>query len=299
MCIIVYKPKGVEMPSLDVLRNCFDHNKDGCGVAIRMDNNKIKFKKGLMTFEDVEKMYQEIKDLKDSEVCMHFRLTSAGLTIPEQTHPFPIGSENALDGETSSLIFHNGTMINLSYDPVKSDTQILSEILANMPYEKIKDVLRLAGGKFVYMDENVTFMIGEFIEDNGVFYSNTGYKYPSIFSHYSASNIGTNYIVDTCSTCTMSTLKAEEKEEPEKQDNTGFFCKNIEANKIEMRELFDTIIENLEIIKNKNLPLKYQENILEELNDFIEHVNYIDQTLYSILEEDEMFFLEEDFDIQF
>lgn len=175
MCIIVYKKAGVEMPSLETLNNCFQNNSDGCGIAIRT-KSKIKFVKGLMTFEDVKRVYEEIKNLKDAEVCIHFRLTSAGLTIPEQTHPFPVGIQNALEGEADSVIFHNGTILNLAHDPQKSDTQILSEILSDIPYHKIPDTLQLASGKFVYMGQEGTHIIGEFVEENGILYSNHGYK---------------------------------------------------------------------------------------------------------------------------
>lgn len=186
MCIIVYKPKNIKMPSLETLKNCFESNRHGFGIAVRNSNNKIQFKKGFMNIQDLEKVYEEIKNYTKQEVCLHFRLVSAGQMTPEQTHPFPINDENALEGETDSVIFHNGTIPELSdfKDKSKSDTQRLSEILKGIPEEKISIILKLIGyNKFVFMGQHGTKLIGDFIEDKGIFYSNTGYT-RSIYSYY-------------------------------------------------------------------------------------------------------------------
>ena len=54
MCIIVNKPKGVEMPSMKVLERCFDYNSDGAGLMYAL-KGKVEIRKGFMTFDDFKK----------------------------------------------------------------------------------------------------------------------------------------------------------------------------------------------------------------------------------------------------
>lgn len=194
MCIIVFKPKGVEIPKLEVLKKCFDNNPDGCGIAIRKDDY-IEFIKGFMNFNDIKTIYDFLKDLKNTEVCLHFRKMSTGDKKDILTHPFPLYTPNSLHGKVEALIFHNGTMPNLNPEKDKSDTLMFSEILSKIPKPMIIDVIKSASGKFVYMDKHTTQLIGDFIKDNNVFYSNTGYKETII--RYKSSVLDKNTVVVT------------------------------------------------------------------------------------------------------
>jgi hypothetical protein len=51
MCIIVYKPKGIELPKEDILKNCFDNNADGAGYMYA-HKGKVLIHKGFMDWED-------------------------------------------------------------------------------------------------------------------------------------------------------------------------------------------------------------------------------------------------------
>ena len=49
MCIIVYKPTGIESPSWATLHQCFDYNSDGAGFMYA-ENGKVYIQKGYMTW---------------------------------------------------------------------------------------------------------------------------------------------------------------------------------------------------------------------------------------------------------
>jgi glutamine phosphoribosylpyrophosphate amidotransferase len=77
MCIIVYKPKGIEMPDKDTLKECWNCNSDGAGFAVS-DGEKITVHKGYMKFK---KLYRALHliDLKDYDTIIHFRIGTSGL----------------------------------------------------------------------------------------------------------------------------------------------------------------------------------------------------------------------------
>ena len=51
MCILVIKPKGKEMPSKKILRNCWENNPDGAGMMYVKDGHVV-IDKGYMEFSD-------------------------------------------------------------------------------------------------------------------------------------------------------------------------------------------------------------------------------------------------------
>ena len=49
MCIIVAKKKGLELPTKEILRNCFNYNSDGAGLMFN-DGKQVFIEKGFMDF---------------------------------------------------------------------------------------------------------------------------------------------------------------------------------------------------------------------------------------------------------
>ena len=49
MCIIVAKKKGLELPTKERLKNCFNYNSDGAGIMFN-DGNQVFIEKGFMDF---------------------------------------------------------------------------------------------------------------------------------------------------------------------------------------------------------------------------------------------------------
>ena len=221
MCIVVYKPKDRLMPSEETLRQCFTRNPDGAGYMFPEDD-KVVIKKGYMNFkalyQAVMKDYERLG--KETPFVLHFRIQTQGGVNQECTHPFPL-SKNMVDLKTLDIesrfgLAHNGiisltsksgytqyydsTTRTYRYDYSKPDysdtmkfiTDYLALIIKTENWYKDEDTLalieKLAGysNKFAIMDkEGHTTLIGNFIEDNGIYYSNSTYEvYKTPSSYY-------------------------------------------------------------------------------------------------------------------
>lgn len=202
MCIIVNKPKGVAMPSKEILENCFTRNRDGAGLMYSL-NGKVQIHKGFMDFK---KFYEyltkldKIHNLKDHAIIMHFRISTGGNVDGGNCHPYPVTKvEENLRKEhiTTDLgMAHNGIiqMYNTKYGVLNDTQQFILGCVSTLK-DLNKDFLedkasvsllnKIAGSKLCFLDgkENVT-MIGQFVEDNGIYYSNTTYKTYSNYGYY-------------------------------------------------------------------------------------------------------------------
>lgn len=212
MCIVVYKPKNKNMPSADILRECFNRNPDGAGYMFPEDN-KVIIKKGYMHFKSLYKdLIQDYLRLgKKTPFVIHFRIQTQGGINQALTHPFAL-SKNMNDlrelySECDFGVAHNGiisltsTSAYSTYydtrtrqyvrdynkpdysDTMKFITDYLSLIIREQDWYKDDDKLslieKLAGytNKFAVMDwSGHTTLIGNFIEDNGIYYSNSTYQ---------------------------------------------------------------------------------------------------------------------------
>ena len=110
MCIIAVKTEGVKMPNDTILKTMWRSNPDGAGFMVKRKRSKlVDLKKGFMTYDSFMKALKKAK-IKDSDiVVMHFRITSAGKTLPRLTHPFIGDPEQeiaeVLEAKTDSLCF--------------------------------------------------------------------------------------------------------------------------------------------------------------------------------------------------
>ena len=198
MCIIVAKNKGVKMPSIETLSNCFNNNKDGAGIMLACGGLVHGFK-GLMTFEEfanelatLERHYGPLDNLS---VVMHFRIGTHGTNIAANTHPFPISDRyddlRKLAWTSKQGVAHNGIITECGYHPdVKaenvSDTMVfVKRVIAPIAKytciatnEDVLEALELAAGsKLAFLDGKGNLAIaGHFFEENGVFYSNSSYN---------------------------------------------------------------------------------------------------------------------------
>jgi hypothetical protein len=110
MCQIIASPTGKRI-SDKILEESAASNGHGGGLAWLVDDNKIKFRKGL----DVK----GVKELLDGEAkglpwVVHFRIATHGPICDELTHPFTIDARASVEceGEADSVLFHNGTFPN-------------------------------------------------------------------------------------------------------------------------------------------------------------------------------------------
>jgi hypothetical protein len=116
MCVIIYKPKGIEMPSQQDLIKCFNTNPDGAGYMLPY-NNKVIIRKGFMTFDAFKKDINEIVKKYNinptkTPIVLHFRITTQGGVKKELCHPYPICRDydemRALASECDIALAHNG-----------------------------------------------------------------------------------------------------------------------------------------------------------------------------------------------
>lgn len=189
MCIIIGKPEGEALPDEKTLENCFENNPHGAGFMYR-DKGIIQIRKGFMTLPDMLTALDGAGVNEKHEIIYHFRIATAGSIKPENCHPFPASADitelRQAHIKTAYGIAHNG-ILNYKEDLENdlSDTMsfvinVLShkDVISTFHEQRIQEVLKpiISGSKFAVMTPFETHLAGDFIEDNGLFYSNTSYK---------------------------------------------------------------------------------------------------------------------------
>lgn len=211
MCIIVAKKQGLDIPSKEILKSCNTWNNDGAGFMYVNNNNKIQIEKGFMNFESFYNRLMEVDNeynLKEKGLVMHFRITSVGVTTPENCHPFPISTKisdlKSLNMETSNVAMaHNGTisLYKEGTNKTLSDTQnfikdfIYHIYKTNKTFYKDKYIMdmiaKVGGSRFCFLDKNEgIYHTGEgWIEDQGILYSNSTYSWGGDSSYDNVYNL--------------------------------------------------------------------------------------------------------------
>lgn len=193
MCIIAYKPSNVQMPEYDTLKTMFEQNPDGSGFML-IRQNKVHIEKGFMDFKSFYKALKQYKsEWNKKPFVLHFRISTQAGVNKECCHPFPLCDNMAvlkkLKYDSDIGIAHNGIItLTSSYsknvthsDTMEFITDYLSLIIQTKDYYKHKQTLqlieRLAESKLAILDsKGHCELIGNFIKDNGVYYSNDTYK---------------------------------------------------------------------------------------------------------------------------
>ena len=189
MCIIVAKRTGIAMPDRTILKTCFDNNPDGAGIMWN-ESNKVHICKGFMTWYDFDNFMNTLSNrinLIETSVVMHFRITTHGGTSPHNCHPFPISSRvrdlKRLSYESDIAVCHNG-VIPIKCIPKLSDTQTyivkrLSRFRKRFYENKacLKQIECEIQSKMCFLTgKGEIYLVGDFVEDNDIFYSNSSYK---------------------------------------------------------------------------------------------------------------------------
>lgn len=177
---------------------CWDSNTHGMGFAF-WNGSEITFKKGFMNKKDAKKAY---KDIPVPHV-VHFRIASAGEVCPELTHPFLCSKKSSLllssKGEIP-VLFHNGTVGNYQ-------TLLLMAIFKtkHFPQGRMSDSRAMAvavsqvgpdlldmysSHKWVYVTKDGFRKVGDWIEEDGVFFSNYTFRRTLGFSRGSSNQMG-------------------------------------------------------------------------------------------------------------
>lgn len=180
MCVAIYKPAGIETPSLDTLKQCWDANPDGAGFALRTEGEySIGIHKGYMTWKQFVMAYGKYH-LSDftGDLLLHFRIATHGGISPGLTHPFSLTKDVKLlkhtNVRTNYALIHNGILPIESQEG--SDTMEFCRRLAPF-YQNIPSAFNLIEGmagnnKIAVMTRDKVHLFGEWERLNGVYFSN-------------------------------------------------------------------------------------------------------------------------------
>lgn len=191
MCVIMYKPTGIQPPSSAIIDNCFDANPDGAGLAIiRPSSTATDIYKGFMSLDSFKDFASAIVT-EDDAVGYHFRITTAGGTSPQNCHPFPISTYpedlKKLSVHSRFALLHNG-ILGKGDDKLKlSDTQLyIKNVLAprypqSIAAERAAIEKETKGSRVLLMDGRTheTAMIGDgWVKSDGLWFSNHSFEDP-------------------------------------------------------------------------------------------------------------------------
>ena len=195
MCIIVAKRKGIELPTKEILKNCFNYNSDGAGIMFN-DGKQVFIEKGFMDFNSfysrLEALDKEF-NLVNSDLALHFRISTSGNVDQGNCHPYPISTETSqlrnLSLVTDIGMAHNGVIRKHIPETrsILNDTQTFIKNFVYGMYKTNNQFLALesnikalgdeAGSKLCFIDKDNMYTIGQFIEEkDGVLYSNSSYE---------------------------------------------------------------------------------------------------------------------------
>jgi len=208
MCIIIAKNKNGRLPNEEELKNSFEYNSDGAGFMY-VDNGKVVIDKGYMTYDSFIKHYhkllQKYNNFNNKSLVIHCRIGTSGKNTKGNTHPYPITNKQRLLKSkkvyTDEIgIVHNGIIRGYGTINGLNDTQeYISKYLYPL-YKNYEDFYKnegireniaiSTGSKFAILENTEKiYLIGEFIEDNGLYFSNETYKpYRFKYSYYDYSD---------------------------------------------------------------------------------------------------------------
>lgn len=167
MCVIIYKNKNVNI-ELETLKLACETNKDGVGVAYKL-NNKWYIEKILKPTQKT--LNYLIEKTKKREAVIHFRIATSGGVNKLNLHPF------LFDGN-KCLLFHNGVLSTLNNASKKyNDTQLFTFLLEHKKVNKHELLKNISGyNKFILIDEdNKLYFYGNFLEYKGLKCSNLNF----------------------------------------------------------------------------------------------------------------------------
>ena len=213
MCIIVYKPADTKMPTWATLEVCFRRNPDGAGFMYAGNDGFVHIRKGFMSFSEFKKAFREEKryfDFEKSPVVFHFRIKTHGEVSKECCHPFQVSRDLERLRETECKCrygaAHNGILSGRSTNGQKSDTMdYIMTIVAPLCKmsgdptrdKNVKQIIEdtIQTSRFVLMsgDGDVAIYGKNWVEEEGIYYSNSTYKpyvapqktnYPNTYPYY-------------------------------------------------------------------------------------------------------------------
>jgi predicted glutamine amidotransferase len=159
MCIAILNSPNVTFPK-SLIKNCWDNNRDGGGMIWSDDSiNQLHIFKEVKSFETFYNKYVEIrKGFPNSNVVLHFRISTSGGVNETNCHPFQVNKDIAF--------VHNGIISELNgIDAKRSDTNLFNEMY-----------LRKLPSDFLY-NEAIIMLIKKFIGSSKLIFLNAYNEY--------------------------------------------------------------------------------------------------------------------------
>lgn len=175
MCIICIKKKGIKFPSIQSVKNMCKQNPDGFSMVVQSGCRKPEIYKTLNEGKFI-KRYKDIAQNYDpscTSLYIHARIKTHGTMRIENCHGW---KENGL------IFAHNGILSIANRDDLTDSETFFRDIF--IPAYELggwklgeKTINAIIGtSKFVFMDDNGEIKhYGNYIEDDGLLYSNTSY----------------------------------------------------------------------------------------------------------------------------
>jgi hypothetical protein len=169
-------------PLVKDIAEAYDKNPDGAGIAWT-DKKKVFWRKGLA----LKKLTSYAVNLP-LPIVIHFRKASVGDKNPQLTHPFPLLDKVPLSigGEAPGVLFHNGTWLswkqicinNLGKIPSLEGQLSDSRVIAWLVHYYGEMVCRVMDGegRICVFKPGVISRYGEWVHENGIYYSNTSWR---------------------------------------------------------------------------------------------------------------------------
>lgn len=219
MCIIAAKPAGIKMPDMNTIETMWYANPHGAGLMYPVTQTVkskgkttttkvVQIEKGFMKLEEFQSRLIELgksMDLTATPVVMHFRITTHGGTCPENTHPFPVtdsvGMLKKLRSTTTLGVAHNGIIHSVTPRKGISDTMEyvatqLAPLHKALPrWWENKHALKMVENAIssklaILTPEGSIHLVGKFVEDKGIQYSNSSYIEDVWDKRYGAFSLG-------------------------------------------------------------------------------------------------------------
>jgi len=238
MCIIIYQPKGKNIPKKH-LKESWISNSDGAGMMWAHDG-KLHIHKELNNFRKFYKVYRNVVTKLECSIVVHFRIGTSGKLDEVNCHPFYVNEDLAF--------CHNGIMpYSVPKDSVISDTVIFNrKILQNLKPSFLDDeaIVELISGyidgsKLAFMNKHGEVKLINEDEgnwNNGIWYSNHSYekskvsKYDGDMWYNNSSNYCKNCgtymyygVNDYCVNCQEKLKGGETYQEKLKGDKAGLW----------------------------------------------------------------------------
>lgn len=177
MCLIIHKPRGVEIPDIDVLENAVLGNPDGAGIAYQTRAGHIQLRRGLdMTGADLDRILRTRISIS-SDAVVHTRIATQGTISHMNCQPLPVagqaifahnGNVAVRPGDTKLSDSHS--LVNQVIEPLLDCPSVLSTVLSILAWS--------SHSKFILMTPRRIARYGDWWEDveTGLWYSHKPYS---------------------------------------------------------------------------------------------------------------------------